>query len=286
MRVKRIDNSDFDMGTSFMDVCLDAARRELLEGTSSTLERLAMLSSRRERRASEHYRHDRLFALLGPDVASRTIALHELVWRDWVATSLEQQKREFFAYLRNWPPQEYALLTLWQQTEAFLAFVPPSASPLDRELFLKTVVLFLLMLVPDSHLQSSNASWQGDQAAFTDRMLHFLAENYTDQTFSLKRLSHLMNVSERHMVRLFKRHTGKTFREYLLERRMQTSAHLLETSPLAIKTIAHTVGYCHASHFGTDFRLWAGCTPVAFRDAARLKPVASRSETDGTALAS
>ncbi len=97
------------------------------------------------------------------------------------------------------------------------------------------------------------------------RMLCIVEERYTDPSLSLKALSVNMNMSERHLGRLFRKSAGQSFRQYLRSLRISEGARLLTASMDDVKMIALVVGYNDPSHFGQDFRLSMGRTPAKFR---------------------
>lgn len=70
---------------------------------------------------------------------------------------------------------------------------------------------------------------------------------------------------ERHMGRLFRRLTGKSFRRYLSELRVEKAMELLAESTHDVKAVAAMVGYSDPNYFSRDFRARAGCTPIEFR---------------------
>ena len=105
-------------------------------------------------------------------------------------------------------------------------------------------------------------------------------EHYSDPRFSLESASAALNVSEDHLGRLFKLHTGKSFRAYLREVRLSEAVHLLEHSDASIKAVAGLVGYSEASHFVRYFREATGCTPVEFKRQHRLASDLANNKSD------
>jgi AraC-like DNA-binding protein len=68
-----------------------------------------------------------------------------------------------------------------------------------------------------------------------------------------------------HLEKLLKKHTGKTFREVLLEARMEKAAALLECGNLSVKEVAGRLGYSYASDLTRDFKKAAGVSPREWR---------------------
>lgn len=85
---------------------------------------------------------------------------------------------------------------------------------------------------------------------------------------TLKEYSGLLGVTEAHLLRLFKREVGTTFRRYLRNLRMSRAAELLSDPSMAIKRIALFSGYSDVSNFYRDFKHVHGMSPQKLR--ARL----------------
>jgi AraC-like DNA-binding protein len=74
-----------------------------------------------------------------------------------------------------------------------------------------------------------------------------------------------VHLSPAHLQRLFKQKTGLHVRDMISEHRLQKAAHLLRSSDLAIKEIAHTVGYEHHSSFVRAFQRRFAQSPKYYR---------------------
>ena len=93
--------------------------------------------------------------------------------------------------------------------------------------------------------------------------------NYIDRHYSeqlkLSGLAELYFVSEGHLSRQFRLHTGYTVSQYLLDRRMGEAQRLLVFEDYTIKEISSICGYPDIHYFYQVFRKYAGCTPAEFR---------------------
>ena len=65
--------------------------------------------------------------------------------------------------------------------------------------------------------------------------------------------------------RIFVTHTGLSLHQYLLNDRLRRAVGLLESTDLAVATIAETVGFEDSGYFSRLFREKIGCTPLAYR---------------------
>jgi AraC family transcriptional regulator len=72
-------------------------------------------------------------------------------------------------------------------------------------------------------------------------------------------------ISPYYFGKLFKRSTGQTVHQYVLERRVRRAQSLLSTTDIGLSEIASSVGLANQSHFTTVFKTKLGVTPGYFR---------------------
>lgn len=75
----------------------------------------------------------------------------------------------------------------------------------------------------------------------------------------------ITNVSYSSFARMFKRATGKTFKEYLNVTRTNEAEILLKSTDLTISDIATRCGYNNVSHFVATYKRYKGRTPLSER---------------------
>jgi AraC-like DNA-binding protein len=95
--------------------------------------------------------------------------------------------------------------------------------------------------------------------------LRIVEERKASIRLSLVETSKMLGLSEAHLLRLFRREVGKTFRRHLRDVRMIRAAELLKQNALSIKQIALDCGYSDISNFYHDFKSIHGITPREFR---------------------
>jgi AraC-like DNA-binding protein len=95
--------------------------------------------------------------------------------------------------------------------------------------------------------------------------LRIIAEGNASIRFSLADTSRTLGLSEAHLLRLFHREVGRTFRRHLREVRMIRAATLVKQNSYSIKQIALECGYSDLSNFYRDFRGVHAMTPRAAR---------------------
>ena len=93
---------------------------------------------------------------------------------------------------------------------------------------------------------------------------HFISTHLT-QEIRTEDVASAVGVSQYHLSRLFKSHTGKTVREYLNCERIEAAKQLLAASDRSIPQIASLLRYCDQSYFTLVFRRETGLTPGQYR---------------------
>ena len=96
------------------------------------------------------------------------------------------------------------------------------------------------------------------------RVLNYVGTNL-DRDITLRDLARQAGTSVFHFARLFKRRTGLSPHQYLLQRRIDQARSLLGDGNLSIGEVALRCGFAHPSHFSETFRRVTGVTPRAYR---------------------
>lgn len=84
---------------------------------------------------------------------------------------------------------------------------------------------------------------------------------------SLRDVALSLQISERHLRRLFLDQIGVSPSRYLRLRRFISAVHTIPTSSHSLTEIAHAVNYSDQAHFCRDFKEIAGLTPKEYRNA-------------------
>lgn len=82
---------------------------------------------------------------------------------------------------------------------------------------------------------------------------------------SLEQLVERYHYSKKHIIRIFKSHTGMTPYNYWIISRLKKSCVLLEENNLSINEIAKVCGYKITSHYSSQFKSYFGITPTDYR---------------------
>jgi AraC family transcriptional regulator len=86
-----------------------------------------------------------------------------------------------------------------------------------------------------------------------------------DRTIHLEELATLLNMSQYHFCRLFKRSTGIPPHQFVIRQRVDRAKQLLQKSDRSVLDVAINCGFTDGSHLTRHFRKLTGVTPTAFR---------------------
>lgn len=96
--------------------------------------------------------------------------------------------------------------------------------------------------------------------------------------FSLKSVAEMNGVSASYLSTCFKKETGKTFVDYVSEKRINLAKHLLKTTGLQVQTIAQYCGFLDIQYFSKVFKKYTQRTPREYREYGKIRK--SRSGCD------
>jgi AraC-like DNA-binding protein len=123
-----------------------------------------------------------------------------------------------------------------------------------------------LVLIPDA-LRRKAAAFQGGLPRYKLRRAVEFVDANLDQVIHLKDLARVADVSLFHFHRQFKKTTGLTPHQFIVQRRIEQAKVLLAQSNLPIIDVAVRVGFVDQSHFTTTFRKLTSMTPRIYRNA-------------------
>lgn len=97
-----------------------------------------------------------------------------------------------------------------------------------------------------------------------EEMLGYLNEHF-DEQISVRGLAELAMLSPYHFIRVFKKETGFTPHEYLMNTRISAAKYMLKNTGLPVKDICYNTGFSSESSFCVAFKKKVGVTPVQYR---------------------
>jgi len=99
-----------------------------------------------------------------------------------------------------------------------------------------------------------------------EEVIRYINENL-DQENHRQDLADHVYLNPDYLNRLFKKQTGKTLKEFVIEHKMDEARKMLEVTRLPVSIIAAKVGYDNFSHFSYAYKKVTGCSPLESRNA-------------------
>jgi YesN/AraC family two-component response regulator len=96
------------------------------------------------------------------------------------------------------------------------------------------------------------------------RVFHFIEAHY-HQPISLGDVAQDAGYSPAYLTNLVQSQTGRTVKQWIIERRMAEAKTLLATTDQSVRHIAESSGYSDAAYFTRQFRQLHGVSPQAWR---------------------
>ena len=96
-------------------------------------------------------------------------------------------------------------------------------------------------------------------------LLAYIEENFNNKNLSLAAVADYLNTSVYVATRLFKETTGKNFKEYVMDKRMEYAADLLKSTSHKVAEISGMAGFENAEYFSSLFKTKFGMTPTQYR---------------------
>lgn len=104
-------------------------------------------------------------------------------------------------------------------------------------------------------------------ASIMRTVLQYVDEHYCED-ITRNDLTDLVYVSPDYLSRTFKKETGRSLAQYMLEKRVEKAKKLLQ-SDMSVKNVALQTGYSNFSYFSKVFRDMEGMSPMEYREQIR-----------------
>ena len=123
--------------------------------------------------------------------------------------------------------------------------------------YLKKVLEAAIALRDEEALRQSSG--------IVESALQVIDQNYADENISLNAVAKAINVSTNYLSAVFSQKMGKSFVEYLTQKRMTRAKQLLRQSGKRTGEIAAEIGYKDPRYFSFVFKKTQGVTPREYR---------------------
>lgn len=127
---------------------------------------------------------------------------------------------------------------------------------------MQELLLTLALLEPEEESLAEPVSSRVEKAMLT---LLELIDLRLKEVLAIPELAEASGLSQNYLARAFRRRYGMAVPHFILLRRIELARHLLTTSGLTVKQVAHEVGLPDVQHFNKQFRRVAGLSPSAYR---------------------
>lgn len=130
--------------------------------------------------------------------------------------------------------------------------------------------LLAVCLIEIARLKKQNAATVSDAPA--RRLLQYVYA-HASEDLSISRVAAEVGFSAGYAGRVFKRHVGKSFKEFLNSLRLRRAKNLLLHTEASVTEIAFSCGFGTVTHFLRVFRKDCGMSPLVYRKSKKTSKV-------------
>lgn len=123
---------------------------------------------------------------------------------------------------------------------------------------------YLTDIMTEFLLYTPSNKQNGSSDNIAEEIITYINEHFRED-ISVEDLASQAGLSQYHFIRTFKKETGFTPHEYLVNTRIATAKYLLKNTRLSVKDICFTTGFSCESVFCSAFKRRQGMTPVQYR---------------------
>ena len=142
-----------------------------------------------------------------------------------------------------------------------------AATPAGRlyaESLIQTLTLHLLKNYSEAKAAPETAN--GGLSGYRLRRVKEFIDAHLDEDLSLPEIAAVAELSQYHFARAFRKSTGLTPQQYLMQQRIERAKQLLAKEDLPLVEVSLRTGFKNQSHFTTLFRKFTKLTPKNWRE--------------------
>ena len=138
------------------------------------------------------------------------------------------------------------------------------AGKLYTDSLIQTLTLHLLKNYSNAAAVQENLN--GGLSGYKLKRVQEFIDANLEEDLSLTELAEVADLSQFHFARAFRKSTGQTPQQYLMQQRIERAKQLLSKDDLPIVEISLRTGFKNQSHFTTLFRKFTKYTPKLWRE--------------------
>lgn len=128
-------------------------------------------------------------------------------------------------------------------------------------LLIKELIFNILRFEENNFSQNLN---NRNSIIVVKKVIKYIYINFS-QKLTNQEIAHTFNFSPSHLGRIFKKHTGYSIHDFILQHRIQTAKEFLSDTDLNLGEICEKIGYNDIYHFSKIFKQKTGLTPSKYR---------------------
>ena len=146
-----------------------------------------------------------------------------------------------------------------------------SSQKKEYKSYVKVLLSELFLEMKRAERTSSKKPTKRDSLSVMPRVTDYI-DAHCFENITLTYVASLYNFNHAYFGRVFKKINGKSFNEYIKDKRMEQIVFVLTTSNIPIDDIIGNSGYTNKSFFYKEFKKKYGCTPSEYRNKNRYIP--------------
>ncbi len=123
--------------------------------------------------------------------------------------------------------------------------------------WIKNIIIACCEFIESNNNISKNSSLVSTIKEYINKNYHSIS--------SVEEIASNLYLSSGYVKRIFKKHTGQTVFDYLVETRIEEAKKLLESTDITMHGVCEAVGYTSKSHFSETFKKKVGITPKEYQ---------------------
>lgn len=126
-----------------------------------------------------------------------------------------------------------------------------------------TLIYPLISMLEFEYVRRKDGSFERD--TLIESVIRYVKQFHTDEV-NLENICKEFSCSRSYISHSFKKHTGRTLREYICDLRIEDAKTLLKYSSLSVTEIAFSVGFGDSNYFSQVFKKKLGMTPLEYKN--------------------